>query len=91
MLKVGTFFFKVTLRAFVFLSYMIVSRNDDKGHCCLSHSRIVRQSTDVSVNSESVVETVCIILVTCTSVCCARVFDVEDTELIVTYVQGNKL
>ena len=30
-------------------------------------------------------ETVCIILVTCTCVCCDRVFDVEDTELIVTY------
>ena len=36
-------------------------------------------------------ETMCTILVTCTCVCCDRVFDVEDTELIVTYVQGNKI
>ena len=36
-------------------------------------------------------ETVCTILVTCTCVFCDCVFDVEDTELIVTYVQGNKL
>ena len=31
-------------------------------------------------------ETVCIILVACTCVCCDFVFDVKDTELIVTYV-----
>ena len=33
-------------------------------------------------------ETVCIILVAFTCFCCDRVLDVEDTELIVTYVQG---
>ena len=31
-LKAGTFFFKVTLRSNVFLSHIIVSRNDGKGH-----------------------------------------------------------
>ena len=55
---------------------------------------LTRESFDsrpMYCNSESVVETVCIIVVTCTCVCCDHVFDVEDTELIVTYVQGNKL
>ena len=55
---------------------------------------LTRESCDsrpISINSESVVETVCTILVTCTCVCCDCVFDVEDTELIVIYVQGNKL
>ena len=33
-------------------------------------------------------ETVCIILVACSCFCCDRVLDVEDAELIVTYIQG---
>ena len=33
-------------------------------------------------------ETMCTILVTSTCVCCDRVFDVEDTELIVTSNRG---
>ena len=40
---------------------------------------------------DSVLETVCIILVACTYVCCDRIFDVEDTELLVMYAQENKL
>ena len=36
-------------------------------------------------------ETVCIILVASTCACSDCVFDVEDTELIVTYVQENIL
>ena len=31
-LKANTFFFQVTLKSNIFLFYMIVSRNDDKGH-----------------------------------------------------------
>ena len=75
----------------MFLSYMIVSSNDDKGHgyCSWSQSRIVRWSTDVSVNTQSIVETACIVLVAC--VCCDRIFVIENTELIVTYVQVKKL
>ena len=52
---------------------------------------LTRELFDSCPMYRSVVETVCTILVTCTCVCCDHVFDVEDTELIVTYLQGNKL
>ena len=57
MLKPGTFFFKVTLKSNMFPSYMIVSRDDNKGH------------------------------VNCCSDC---IFGIENTELIVMYIQEEK-
>lgn len=56
MLKAGTFFFIVTLKSNIFLSYMIVSYNDDKGHAkftvvCLGREGTTTTYTTISKTS----------------------------------------
>ena len=53
--KAGTFFFKATVNSNIFLSYMIVSCNDDKGHAYerWSRSRIVRYSAGLVRRSQA--------------------------------------
>jgi len=91
MVKPGIFLLKLTLKLNIFLSYRIHDPHahiDDKGHVhySWSHLRIVQWSSNVSVNTLSIVES---ILLHC--VCCDYFFVTENTEFIVIYVQEEKL
>ena len=94
-LKTGTLFFKVTLKSNIFLSYIIVSSNNDKGlvkftAVCLGRELFDSRPMYWSTLSH-VGETMCIMLVARTCVCCDRIIGIEKKELVVTYVLENKL
>ena len=83
--KANTLFFKVTLKSNIWL---IVSRNvlSLMWFVSVENRSIVGQ---LWVSSENCLHYV--YLAGCTCVCCDRIFGIENTELIVTYAEENKL
>ena len=72
---------KVTFKSNIFVSYIIFSRNDQK-RVMFSVVGLSRESFDgrpmyVLVSTQSVMETACIII-TCTCVCCDRIFGITE-------------
>lgn len=97
MVKPGTFLLKVKPynQTFFCTIECSLTHNNDKGHvyCSWSPSRIVWWSTNVLLNTQFMVETICVILVLLhTHVFVVIAFmELKITELTVTYLQDKKL